>query len=347
MKYVGYTLAGVVALLVVGALTLWFSASSSLDDSYRHTKATAELPLLNDVSTDGLVRIATDRGEFRARVAGLENDQGPLVVLLHGFPVTSAMWIDLITPLAQAGYRVVAFDQRGYSPAVRPVDLVDYTVAELVADVLAVVAAFGDERFHLVGHDWGAAVGWSVVLAAPERINSWSALSIAHPAAFQAALENDPDQQSRSAYFLLFQTPGVPETLFSVSDFAVLKELYTGMPAANIEEYVAVLGEPGALTAALNWYRAMGASGLASSEPMNMDVSVPTLFVWGNQDGAVGRRGVEIMADYMRGPYSVIELDAGHWLIAETQQQVIQPVVEHIQRFSNEQGSADAAQFTN
>ena len=115
-------------------------------------------------------------------------------------------------------------------------------VPELVADVFAVVAAFGDERFHLVGHDWGAAVGWSVVLTAPERINSWSALSIAHPAAFQAALENDPDQQSRSAYFLLFQTPGVPETLFSVGIRSIKGNSYTGMPAAKCRRVRCGLG---------------------------------------------------------------------------------------------------------
>lgn len=340
MKYVGYTLVGIVAVLTVAVLALLFSANSSLDDSFRHTQATQQLPLLNEVSAAGLVRISTDRGEFRARVAGLENDQGPLVVLLHGFPVTSAMWIDLITPLAQAGYRVVAFDQRGYSPAVRPIDVADYVVPELVADVFAVVAAFGDERFHLVGHDWGAAVGWSVVLTAPERISSWTAMSIAHPAAFQAALENDPDQQSKSAYFKVFQTPRVPETLFSLGDFQVLKGLYAGMPEANVAEYIAVLGEPGALTAALNWYRAMAELMPTSAEPQNMQVSVPTLFIWGNQDDAVGRRGVENMADYMSGPYSVIELDAGHWLIAEKQQQAIEPILEHIQRYRGESNSA-------
>jgi pimeloyl-ACP methyl ester carboxylesterase len=333
MKYVGYAFVGLITLIAVGAFGLWTSARLSLDDTYAHTQATAQLAILAADSPDGLVRIATERGEFRARIAGFQqNPEQPLVILLHGFPVTSAMWTDLIGPLADAGYRVVAFDQRGYTPGVRPEAISDYAVPQMVADVFAVAEAIGDERFHLVGHDWGAGVGWATVLADQSRVISWTALSIAHPAAFQAALENDPDQQSRSGYFALFQMPTVPETLFGFNDFTVLKGAYSGMSAAKIEEYINVLSEPGALSGALNWYRAMGESALMGDAPRTMDVSVPTLFIWGNQDAAVGRRGTELMADYMTGPYDIIELDAGHWLLSEKPQQSIAPIVRHIQK---------------
>ena len=332
MKYLGYSLVGLATLIVIGVLSLWASARMSLDDSYAHTQATAKLELLSADSPAGLVRVATSRGEFRARVAGFQqNTDQPLVILLHGFPATSAMWIDLIGPLADAGYRVLAFDQRGYSPGVRPEPISDYAVPEMVADVFAVAAAVGDERFHLVGHDWGAGVGWATVLADQSRIISWTALSIAHPAAFQEALESDPDQQSRSGYFALFQMPMVPETLFSFSDFALLRGAYTGMSAEKIEDYINVLSEPGALSSALNWYRAMGEVALLGDAPPTMDVFVPTLFVWGNQDAAVGRRGTELMADYMQGPYAIIELDAGHWLLSEQPQRNVAAIIGHLQ----------------
>lgn len=331
MKYLGYSLMAVVALIVLGVAMAWVSARMSLDEGYAHTQATAELPLLGADLSEGLVRIPTDRGEFRARIAGFQGEQErPLIILLHGFPVTSAMWLELIPPLAEAGYRVVAFDQRGYSPQVRPDGTANYAVPELVSDVFAVADAVGGGPFHLVGHDWGAAVGWGAVLTEPDRAISWTPLSIAHPAAFQAALANDPDQQSRSSYFALFQTAMVPETLFSFNDFAFLKGAYGGMSPEKIDEYIAVFSEPGALSAALNWYRAMGLTGLVSAGQQSMEVRVPTLFIWGNQDEAVGRRGTELMADYMKGPYSIIELDAGHWLLSERPEQVIQPVLAHI-----------------
>tara|TARA_E500000331_G_scaffold128221_1_gene125581 strand:+ start:180 stop:1271 length:1092 start_codon:yes stop_codon:yes gene_type:complete len=336
VKYFGYFIVGILALLLIGVAAFWLSAQMSLDRSYTHSKRTAELPFFDSGSKEGLVQISTDRGDFRARAAGFEGpEKKPLVVLLHGFPVTSAMWLDLIPVLAEAGYRVVAFDQRGYSPQTRPARIDQYVVSELVDDVFAVADALGGERFHLVGHDWGAGVGWGVVLAKPDRVLSWTPLSIAHPAAFGAALQNDPDQQSRSSYFTLFVTPGVPETLFTFNDLRLLKSAYGGMRAEKVDEYVSVFSEPGALTAGLNWYRASFGGDPASTEVQENDVRVPTLFIWGNQDEAVGRLGTELMSEYMKGPYSIIELNAGHWLLSETPEKVIPPIVSHIRANSD------------
>ena len=336
VKYFGYFIAGILALLLMGVVAFWVGAQVSLDRSYAHSKRTAQLPFFDSGSKEGLVQIRTDRGDFRARAAGFEGqEKQPLVVLLHGFPVTSAMWLDLIPVLAEAGYRVVAFDQRGYSPQSRPETIDQYVVSELVNDVFAVADAVGGERFHLVGHDWGAGVGWGVVLAQPDRVLSWTPLSIAHPAAFGAALQNDPDQQSRSSYFTLFVTPGVPETLFTFNNLWLLKSAYGEMRAEKVDEYVSVFSEPGALTAGLNWYRASFGGDSSGTEVQENDVKVPTLFIWGNQDEAVGRLGTELMSEYMKGPYSIIELNAGHWLLSETPEQVITPIVSHIRANSD------------
>ena len=337
MKYIGYFLSGVVSLVLILIIIFWAGAQISLDRTFAHSKATAELPFFNSTSSnDGLVQIATERGDFRARVAGFgEKDERPLVVLLHGFPVTSAMWLDLIPALVEAGFKVVAFDQRGYSPQTRPEEVSQYLVSQMVSDVFSVADVFGEEHFHLVGHDWGALVGWSAVLAKPSRIISWTPLSIAHPAAFGEALRSDPDQQSRSGYVALFVTPEVPETLFTFNDFWFLKGIFGNKRKEKIDEYIDVFSEPGALTAALNWYRASFARNQIDLEGQNNNVRVPTLFIWGNEDQAVGRLGTELMADYMKGPYSIVEVNAGHWLLSESPEQVIGPIVEHIRINSN------------
>mgnify|MGYP001174561507 FL=1 len=336
MRYFGYVVGGVFSLTLILVVIFWVGAQISLDRTFSHSRAAAELPLFSSNSNDGLVRIVTERGDFRARVAGfIGQEERPLVVLLHGFPVTSAMWLDLIPALAETGYRVVAFDQRGYSPQVRPKEVNQYAVPEMVSDVFSVADVVGEESFHLVGHDWGAGVGWGVVLAKPSRIASWTPLSIAHPAAFGAALQSDPDQQSRSSYFALFVTPGVPETLFAFNDFWILRGVFGNMRTEKTDEYIDVFSEPGALTAALNWYRASFAGNQIDIENQNDDVKVPTLFIWGNEDEAVGRLGTELMADYMKGPYSIIEVNAGHWLLSESPEQVIDPIVEHIRINSN------------
>ena len=152
----------VVAVIMIAVLA--GGSALSLDWNHKHRAETAALPMLDAETHNGLVRIAANGMEFRARVAGLDNT-GPGVVLLHGFPETSAMWIPLIELLSDQGFRVVAFDQRGYSPGARPEALDAYSIPQLVDDVFAVAQATGMQQFHLVGHDWGAAVGWAAVMA--------------------------------------------------------------------------------------------------------------------------------------------------------------------------------------
>jgi pimeloyl-ACP methyl ester carboxylesterase len=337
IKIVMWLLLSVAVLSLVLAVVLQVGAAMSLDRGLEHSAATSALPEFTPQAADGLVRISAGGQVFRARVAGVDaGSDRPAVILLHGFPVTSAMWLEMIEPMASAGYRVVAFDQRGYSPGARPAEIADYRVDKLTADVLAVADAVGFEKFHLVGHDWGAGVGWSVVINHPERVASWSALSIAHPAAFSAAVENDPDQRARSRYFAFFVMPWLPQTLFSFNGFAMLKTLYADMSPVAREEYLRVFAEPGALSAALNWYRAMVGSPAnadnQSIDDQSIDVDIPTLFIWGNEDTAVGRLATETQAQYMKGSYEVIELDANHWLMEESPKQVTDAVLAHLSR---------------
>lgn len=321
-----------VAVLVVAllaALVLVLGAYLSLDRSGRYSAAASALPLRTsgDGPGNGLVQLSVGEFAFRARVGNLDGD-GDAVILVHGFPQTSVAWEPLADDLEERGFRVVAYDQRGYSPGARPEGGDAYCIDRLVGDVISIADALGFERFHLVGHDWGAAAGWATVMSHPSRILSWTALSIGHSFAFRDAVKNDRDQRRRSLYILLFRWPVIPEWLLAWGRFLVLRKvMYYLMPEAHTREYLAMLAEPGALTAVLNFYRAMGRPGGLSPDPQ---VSVPTLFVWGNRDPAAGRTAAVGSARYMTGPYRFVELDAGHWLMETRQQELVPLIVEHI-----------------
>jgi len=279
IKLFKWLLLGTAGTIISVLLILDIGARVSRDYDYQHTQDTQALPAFSPGTSASLVRITANGQEFRARIAGFDsNAQKPAVILLHGFPVTSAMWNKLIPPLAEAGFRVVAFDQRGYSPGARFDTLENYSVEKISGDVIDVADALGLHKFHLIGHDWGAAIGWATVLSQPQRILSWTGLSIAHPAAFSEALQNDPDQKSRSGYFKLFATPWLPEALFSFNDFNLLLSAYDGMSKQQKQEYLKVFSEPGALTAVLNWYRAM-VSSLRNAQGQAFDVDTPTVYL--------------------------------------------------------------------
>ena len=250
-------------------------------------------------------------------------------MLLHGFPETSAMYAPLIRAAADAGFRVIAFDQRGYSPGARPTDIASYEVPRLVADAWAVADAVGFDRFHLVAHDWGSAVGWAITLEDPQRIRSWTSLSIPHIAAFAAGLANDDDQRRRSRYMGFFRMPWLPEMVFMFNDQALPQRGYEPMTDAQRAEYHAAFAEPGAITAALNWYRA-GNIDAVEAPDFSPEIEVPFLFIWGNKDPAVSRNSVDGQRPFIKGPFTEIELDAGHWLIEEQTDKVVPAVLDHL-----------------
>jgi len=326
----------VVGLLILTTLVVVAGALLSLDRGRAHRAATNELPELDALSGDGLVRVNANGQEFRARVAGRHNS-GPALLLLHGFPVTSAMYTPLIDAAAAAGYRVIAFDQRGYSPGARPTELEAYELPHLVADALGVADAMGFERFHVIAHDWGSAVGWMLALQHTDRVQSYTSLSIPHMEAFRAGITGDPDQQRRSRYMIFFRLPWLPELAFTFNRLALLRtSLYAEMSEAERAEYLAVFAEPGAMTAALNWYRAPNISGdaMAIADPM---LKIPFLFIWGNQDQAVSRNSVDGQRRFIDGEFTELELDAGHWLMEERSDVVVAEILLFLDRQSSAQ----------
>ena len=275
---------------------------------------------IRDISANGYT--------FRCREAGPRG--GELVVLLHGFPETSHMWTSLMPRLAAAGYRVLAPDQRGYSPNARPEGIENYRYIDMANDAIALADTIGSTRFHLIGHDWGAGCGWAVVCTWPQRVASWAALSVPHVEAFGRAIREDEDQKARSQYITFFQEPGVAEAALSADGYARLKAIWSESSEDERAEYLAHFSEPGALTAALNWYR--GSRGISPNDEQVTfgDVAVPSLVIWGNKDTAIGRKSNEDGAKHMTGPYKWVELDAGHWLIQEQFERVTSELLSHL-----------------
>ena len=285
-------------------------------------------------NNDHLFEVKNREFVFSCRTSGLENN-GDAIILLHGFPETSHMWIDLLKQLSNCGYRVVAPNQRGYSSRARPIDVKQYFIRNLAEDVFAIADAFSFDQFHLVGHDWGSTIGWAVVALQPKKVLSWTAMSVPHMKAFSYAYRTDKDQQKKSKYIGFFKLPFIPEFYFSWNKYSNLKKIWSKSSSEQIEIYLKVFQQPGALKASLNWYRAnIGNSMETKNKIFFGDVNVPSQLIWGNKDIALGRTGAEMTKKYMKGPYRFIELDVGHWLIQESFSEVSLSIIEHIEKYS-------------
>ncbi|MGR6321504.1 alpha/beta hydrolase [Micromonospora soli] len=247
---------------------------------------------------------------FEVRTGGPEG--GEPVLLLHGFPQHGGEWDDVVPALHAAGLRTYALDQRGYSPGARPTAVEAYRIPELVADAAAVLDGLGVTSAHLVGHDWGAIVAWGLAAAHPERVRTLTAVSVPHPAAMGHALATDPQQKARSSYIALFRRPGKAEKVLLALRAATLRRMLGGVgDAARVARYADPMREPGTLTAALNWYRAMSGADMKAVGP----VAVPTTFVWSDRDIAIGRTAAEACATHVVGDYRFVELSGvTHWI---------------------------------
>lgn len=260
------------------------------------------MPRLTSYTRDGLVFDVRDEGP----------EDGDVVVLLHGFPQRASSWDRVVPRLHAAGLRTLAPDQRGYSPGARPRRRRDYRSAELEADVVALLNLL-DGPVHLVGHDWGAVVGWLVAAHRPELLRSWTAVSVPHPAAMLRSFVTST-QLLRSWYMGLFQVPLLPERLLS-SRPAEASLRAGGMSRELVARYRREIVEDGALSGGLAWYR-----GLPLSDPRTSlgPVRVPTTMVWSDGDVALSRAGAELTERHVRAPYELVVLEGvSHWVPEE------------------------------
>ena len=253
---------------------------------------------------------------------------GEPVILLHGFPEDSSSWDRVVPALHRAGYRTLAPDQRGYSPGARPTSRRAYRMEETVADVAALADAAGLKRFHLVGHDWGGFVAWGAGTALADRLSSLAVVSTPHPRAFVEAMPRG--QVIKSWYMAVFQLPGLPERMLLRGGTEGLEKVLVrgGLDAESASKYAARLREPGALTGALNWYRALPFNVTSGRVP---PIAVPTLYVWSDKDVALSRWAAERTARYVSGPYRFLELPGvSHWIPEEAPDALTDALLPHL-----------------
>jgi pimeloyl-ACP methyl ester carboxylesterase len=271
------------------------------------------------------MQVAANGLTFDVRLSGPAG--GTPVLMLHGFPQHGGMWSEVVPALNAAGLRTIAPDQRGYSPGARPADPAAYKMAECVADALGLLDALGVDTAHVIGHDWGAVVGWHLAGRYPDRVRTLTAISVPHPAAHGQAIREDPDQASRSEYVALFRQVDKAERILLEDDAQRLRAMFRGVDPARIEEYVRPLQQPGALTGPLSWYRALSRSDLDGLGR----VAVPTTYVWSDRDVAVGRRAAEACAGWVSGEYRFVEIrGVSHWIPDEVPDVVVSTSLDRI-----------------
>src|SRR3954470_4392114 len=274
--------------------------------------------------------LSVDVGDLTFDVRADGPEDGRPVLLLHGFPETSLSWAAVTPLLTTAGMRVYAPDQLGYSPGARPAEVGAYSMPNLAQVTADLMTALDTPQAHVVGHDWGANVAWTLGAWHPDRVLSLTAVSVPHPAAYTVAYRTDPEQKERTGYIRLFWQEGKAEEVLLADGARRLRRMLgsedqTGIPADAIEEYVAVLSAPGALTAALNWYRAMGAG--AAVDP----VEVPTTFVWSDGDVAIGRTAAEGCGAHVRGDFRFVPLPGvSHWIPEQAPERLATPILDRI-----------------
>jgi epoxide hydrolase 4 len=261
------------------------------------------------------------------RLHYVEAGNGPLVVLLHGFPEFWYCWRRQIPALAAAGYRVVAVDQRGYNESDKPEGVSSYRVDRLAADVAALVARIGCEKAHIVGHDWGGAVAWAVAVRHPEVVDKLVILNAPHPAAFFRELHHQ-DQLRRSWYVFFFQLPVLPEWFLRFGNYSFLDRALQTEPVhavafspEDVRLYKQALSRPGALTAAINYYRAALRYRREGQRSLRR-ITAPTLLLWGERDRYLGLALLEGLEPWVPDLRVRRIPDSSHWVQNDAPEQV-------------------------
>lgn len=249
---------------------------------------------------------------------------GEPVLLLHGFPDTSLMWSGLMPVLAENGYHCLAPDQRGYSPGARPTEVDAYRYEELVADTLAFGRELGG-RFHLIGHDWGANVGWLTLATDQSSIASFTAISIPHYGAWSRSVYDDKEMAGYLRMLNTWMIEGRGEATWSPE---MLRRIWSAKPAEQTEKVIAQMTAPGAMTAALNWYRASRGHKRVLEDFKVPKLNVPTMLIMGSKD--IGQRSVEETESLMTGSYRLVRPDGGHFIVDEQPKVVAEETLAHL-----------------
>jgi epoxide hydrolase 4 len=311
----------IVTIIVIGICCVPLPAYAELDRRY----SMEEIELRHE-------RMAGDGIDLHVVAAG----KGPVVILLHGFPENWRSWLQQIPVLAAAGFSVLVPDLRGYNLSERPAERDAYKLDHLVADVAALVHATGYARAHIVGHDWGGIIAWSFADRYPELVDKLVILNAPHPKIYLEKVRHLP-QMLRSWYVLFFLLPRLPELMLSANNYQAIRDMFQLRPARrgafgkrDIEHYIEALSQPGALTAALNYYRANVPGGTLRKFAQGGRINAETLVIWGELDPALGPElldGLSNVAPRVR-VYRIPH--ASHWVQNEAPAEVNQALVDFL-----------------
>jgi len=277
---------------------------------------------------------------FHAAIEG----EGEPVLMLHGFPENWYAWRHQLPAVADAGYRAVAVDLRGYGLTDRPSQVSDYHIDHLCDDVDGLIAALGDKPLHLVSHDWGGAIAWVFASRRPDRLRSLTVMNAPHPKMFYRHLRRNVRQMLRSWYILFFQIPWLPEAVFGSNpdrqvrklfrDAAFRKEMFDDEVLAAFAE---PMRQPGALTAGINYYRAL------ARDPSNLkqakefpDLPMPTMVIWAQNDFALGPELCDGLEKHFIGHYEHHPIDnCSHWVQQEQPEKVNELLLAFLAKVEN------------
>lgn len=248
--------------------------------------------------------------------------KGPDVMLLHGFPDSASLWRNQIPALVDAGYRVIAPDLRGFGDSDAPVGRKHYTIDTIVQDVEAVMDRTGIKSCCLVGHDWGAIIGWAFAISRPERVERYVALSVGHPRSYSRA---GIEQKLRAWYAVSFQFKGIAEKVTKARDWFIMRRFTNNHP--ECERWIEDMSRPGRLTAGMNWYRANLVRMLVGDFP---NVKVPVMGIWSSGDRYLTERQMTDSAAYVEAPwrYERIE-ESSHWIPLDAPRELNEVLMEY------------------
>jgi len=278
-----------------------------------------------------LEKLSFKNGDVSLQAVAAGPHDGPVIVLLHGFPEFWYGWRRQIEPLAAAGFRVIVSEQRGYNLSGKPDGVSAYALTELVSDVIAIADQLGREKIFLAGHDWGAAVAWSTALLHPQRIAKLAVLNVPHPSVMRKFLSTRPRQLLRSWYMFFFQLPWLPEAVFSAFNFrigsrALLRFSRPGtFSEEDLAQYRAAWSQPGALTGMINWYRALFRTRVKFPDKI---VRVPTRILWGERDAFLLAEMARESLRYCTNAELFTFANATHWLQHEEPARVSELLID-------------------
>jgi epoxide hydrolase 4 len=296
---------------------------------------------MSTVVAETFTALMTDDIELREGYADVGNDitlhyveagEGPLIVLLHGFPEFWFGWRLQIAPLAAAGYRVVVPDTRGYNLSSKPDGVAPYAAGLLADDISGLIHERGYESANLVGHDWGGTIAWTAAMNHPEVVDRLAILNAAHPRRLQEGLHH-PGQLRKSWYFFFFAIPGLPEEVVQARDWHFFRHfLHDANPPYSDQEmdrYIEAWSQPGASTGMINYYRASVRESPKKAEEEILPISAPTLVIWGQRDGYLGPELAEPDHNDVPNLDRVERLEnASHWVHHDEAERVTELLAE-------------------